>query len=198
MASRDIKSFRDDYPEKSDRDAAATLSRQYGYMAVVRYKNSKTASDFTNIGTCTSESEIRGYLSSPYCYGAEILYDVRSVLFPIDANHVLNGKCERCGKNTTAQTLQLHAGNDFYFCPKCGFLFCDDCYTRLPLTGSPGYGKCPTCDTQVKRAIPSFFITQAGTGSPSPDASKRAAQISPVGTTRRWWEFWKGSAQRGA
>jgi ribosomal protein S17E len=158
MGSLNIESIRNDYPSKSDADAAKALAEKYGYIAIVRYKNSKSVSDFTNIGTCKTEAEIRGYLTSPYCNDAELIYDGRSALFPLNAGHVLNGHCEMCSKRSTRETLQMGAGNDFYFCPKCGLLFCDSCYVRLPLTSSPGYGMCLKCRVQVKRAIPSFFI----------------------------------------
>jgi len=159
MRSLNIESMRKDYPGKSDAEAAKALAEKYGYMAIVRYKRSSGASDFSNVGSCNTEAEIRGYLTSPYCNDAEVIYDSRSALFPLDANHVLNGHCEMCGKGATRETLQMGSGNDFYFCPKCGLMFCDSCYVRLPLTSSPGYGMCPKCKVQVKRAIPSFFVT---------------------------------------
>jgi hypothetical protein len=158
MGSRDMESFRSDYPGKSDAEAAKALAEKYGYIAVVGYKRSTTDLDFSNIGTCTTEAEIRGYLTSPYCKGVEIIYDGRAALFPLNADHVLKGRCEMCGRASTRETLQMGTGNDFYFCPKCGLLFCDSCYCRLPLTNDPGYGMCPKCRVQVKRAIPSFFV----------------------------------------
>jgi len=163
MGSRSIKSIREDYPGMSDSEAAKALADKYDYIAVVRYKNSVNAFDFTDIGTCKTEAEIQGYLTSPYCHNAEIIYDGRAALFPLNAGHILNGHCEICGKRSTRNTLQMGAGNDFYFCPKCGLLFCDSCYVRLPLTSSPGYGMCPKCRIQVKRAIPSFFVTASST-----------------------------------
>jgi len=159
MGSRAIDELRSERAGASDRDAARALAEKYGYMAIVRYKNSSSASDFTNIGTCTTESEIRGYLTSPYCHAAEIIYDRRVSMFKFGVANVLNGACERCGKKSTRETLQMGAGNDFYFCPQCGLMSCDACYPYLPLTTSPGYGKCPKCDTPVKRAIPSNFVT---------------------------------------
>ena len=159
MSSIDIKSVRSDFPGMPDGEAAKALAEKYNYIAVVRYKRSPDGAEFTNFGTCTTEAEMRGYLTSPYCHDAEVIYDARSALFPLNAEHVLQGHCEMCGKRTTPETLQMGAGNDFYFCRKCGLLFCEGCYVRLPLTGSPGYGLCPTCRIQVKRAIPSFFVT---------------------------------------
>ena len=164
MSSQNIESIRSDYPGKSDTEATKAFAEEYGYIAIVRYKNSTTASDFTNIGTCKTEAEIRGYLTSPYCHAAEVIYDGRSTLFPLNADHVLKGHCEMCGKYSTSDTLQMGMGNDFYFCPKCGLLFCDSCYIRLPLTSSPGYGMCPKCKVQVKRAIPSFFVAVHASG----------------------------------
>jgi len=160
MASQNIDTFRQDYPGKSDSEAAREYAGKRGCIAIVRYKSSASAKDFTNIGTCNTEVDIKGYLTSPYCHAAEIIYDGRSALFSINAAHVLNGHCETCGKGTTRESLQLGAGNDFYFCPKCGLLFCDDCYGRLPLTSSPGYGMCTKCRVQVKRTLPSFFVSR--------------------------------------
>lgn len=158
MGSQDISVIRKDYPGKSDQEIASTLAEKYSYIAVVRYKNSRSLTDFSNIGTCSTEADILGYLTSPYCHDAELLYDARSALFPINSAYVLDGHCATCFKVTTRESLQLAAGNDFYFCPKCGLLFCDRCYVQLPLTSSPGYGMCPTCKVQVKRTLPSFLL----------------------------------------
>lgn len=194
MGSLNIESMRQDYPGKSDTEAAREFAQKHGYIAIIRYK-SRGASDFTDIGTCAMESEIRGYLTSPYCSNAQVIYDGRSALFPLNADHVLTGHCELCGKCSTRETLQMGSGNDFYFCPKCGLLFCDSCYTRLPLTTSPGYGMCPKCKVQVKRAIPSFFIAGAASSSAAPPSvqPKPTAQppTHPKAQKKQWWEFWK-------
>ena len=160
MGSFDIDSIRKDYPGKSDSEVARAFAEKYGNIVIVRYKNSPDASDYTNIGTCNTEAEIRGYLTSQYCHAAEIIYDGRSALFPLNATHVLDGHCATCFKVTTRESLQLGAGNDFYFCPKCGLLFCERCYSQLPLTSSPGYGMCPKCKVQVKRTLPNFFVNR--------------------------------------
>jgi hypothetical protein len=65
MSSLNIQSIRSDYPGKSDAEAARAYAQKWGFIAIVRYKNSTSSSDFTNIGTCKTEDEIRGYLSSP-------------------------------------------------------------------------------------------------------------------------------------
>jgi hypothetical protein len=158
MASINIASTREKYPGKNDQDIAKALAEKSDYIGVVRYKNSPASRDFTNFGLCRTEAEIRGYLTSPYCNDVELIYDGRAALFPLDAEHVLKGSCKTCGRLASAASLQLGAGNDFYFCPKCGLLFCDTCYPRLPLTASPGYGTCIVCRVQVKRALPSFFV----------------------------------------
>jgi ankyrin repeat protein len=85
---------------------------------------------------------------------AEVRSDDSLPLSRITEETVLNAKCKRCSKTTTRQSLMLYAGNDFYVCPKCAAMFCDQCILTLPLTGSPGYAKCPACDVQLKRAIP--------------------------------------------
>jgi hypothetical protein len=161
MGSLSIQSMREDSPGKSDSEAAKAFAQKHGYIAIVRYK-ARGASDFTNIGTCTMESEIRGYLTSPYCNDAEIIYDGRASALRITAELILGGHCELCGKKATSESLTLMAGNDFYICPKCGLMACNGCYARLPLTSSPGYGMCPKCRVQVQRAIPGFYGSQSG------------------------------------
>ncbi len=153
---------RDKYPGKSDAEIAEEMAREYGFIAVVRYKNSADASEFTNFGTCQMEEEIEGYLSSPYCHNSEIIYDGRAAALNITEDLILNGNCELCGKEATRESLQLMAGNDFYICPECESMFCDECYPSLPLTTSPGYGTCPECRVEVQRALPGFYGNQSG------------------------------------
>ena len=148
--------MRNDYPGKSDEEAAKAFAQKYGYIAIVRYK-SHGAADFTNIGTCKMEAEIQGYLHSPYCGSPEIIYDGRSRAIRVTEERILKGSCASCGKRTTKESVTLMAGNDFYICPKCGLMVCDRCYVRLPLTASPGYGMCPECRVQVIRALPGLY-----------------------------------------
>lgn len=156
MGSLSIESMRNDYPEKSDAEAAREFAQKYGYIAIVRYK-SRGAADYTNIGTCNMEAEIQGYLNSPYCTDPEIIYDGRSRAIHVTEESILKGFCALCGKRTTKESVTLMAGNDFYICPKCGLMVCDGCYVRLPLTASPGYGMCPECRVQVIRALPGLY-----------------------------------------
>ena len=162
MGSVSISFMRGKYPGKSDAEAAKAYAQEYGYIAIIRYKNSESASDFTDIGTCDMEEKIHGYLRSPHCHDAEIIYDGRTTALRVTEDVILRGHCELCGKRTSRQSLQLVAGNDFYICPTCGLMVCDACYVRLPLTSSPGYGMCPKCRVQVQRAIPGFYGSQSG------------------------------------
>jgi hypothetical protein len=159
MASIRISSTREEYPGKNDSEIAAALAEKSGYLAVVRYKSSAVGDNFTDFGLCRTEAEIRGYMTSPYCHDVEVLYDSRATLFPLNSEHVLNGSCKNCGRHATSASLQLGAGNDFYFCPKCGLLYCEDCYPKLPLTASPGYATCAVCRIQIKRTLPDFFLS---------------------------------------
>ena len=104
-----------------------------------------------------TDEEVAGYFNSPFCHDVEIVYDGRAKAIRITPKLILGGKCERCAKATTKKSLILMGGNDFYICPKCGKMFCDDCIVYLPLTGSPGYAKCPYCDLVLKRAIPEMY-----------------------------------------
>ena len=94
---------REAYPGKSDAKIAEAIARKYGYVAVVRYKNSSTAQAFTNFGTCQTEDEIRGYLSSPHCHDAEVVYDGRSTALRVTEELILRGSCRLCGKRTTPE-----------------------------------------------------------------------------------------------
>ena len=167
-----IRIDREGYPGKSDAEIAEIVAKQNGFIVIVRYKNSADAPEFTDFGTCQMEEEIQGYLSSPNCHEVEIIYDGRATALQITEDLILEGCCELCGKETNQKSLQLMAGNDFYICPECGLMFCDECYVRLPLTSSPGYGTCPECRVEVQRALPGFYGNQSG----APDDE---ADISP-------------------
>jgi hypothetical protein len=162
MGSFNIETMRSQLPGKSDAEAAKAFAKKHGYIAIVRYKNSSAASDFTNIGTCKMEEEVYGYLRSSSCAACELIYDGRATALRITEKTILAGKCQSCGKGTTKESLQRMGGNDFYICPRCAAMFCDRCYGWLPLTSSPGYGMCPTCRVQVQRAIIGFYGDQSG------------------------------------
>jgi len=76
MPSLLIEILRENYPGKSDVESARAYAQEYGYLAIVRYKFN-SASDFTHVGVCRTESEIRDYMTSPICCDAEVLYDGR-------------------------------------------------------------------------------------------------------------------------
>jgi uncharacterized protein (TIGR02145 family) len=175
MGSLSIESMREDSPGKSDHEAAEAFARKHDYIVIVRYKV-RGASDFTNIGACTSESEIEGYMTSPYCSDVEIIYDGRSSALRITDEMILSGRCEGCGKRATRGSLTLMAGNDFYICPKCGFMACSGCYIQLPLASSPGYGMCPKCRVVMQRAIPGFYGGQSGGYSPDKQSDQSKAK----------------------
>lgn len=80
MGSLNIQTMRIEYPGRSDAEAAKAFAQKHGYIAIVRYKNSSSASDFTDIGVCQMEDQIRGYLNSPYCHNAEVIYDGRAAI----------------------------------------------------------------------------------------------------------------------
>ena len=122
MSSLSIETLRNECPGKTDNEAAELFAKKYGCVAIVRYKSSSSDSDYTNIGTCQMEEEIAGYLSSPYCHDVEIIYDGRSGALNITEDLILSGNCALCSKDTTVESLQLMAGNDFYICPKCGLI----------------------------------------------------------------------------
>jgi hypothetical protein len=70
---------------------------------------------------------------------------------------VARGRCEKCGKRPSKESFFVDEGNNFYFCPDCELMFCEDCLTSLPLTGNPGYAMCPKCKVKLKRSVASVI-----------------------------------------
>ena len=192
MSSLRIDAQRARYPGMSDAEIAMTLAQEYGYIVVVRYKNSPQADDFTDFGTCQSEEKVHEYFRSSYCHDVEIVYDGRVGALRITAELILAGRCETCGKATTNESLTSMAGNDFYICPKCAAMFCDTCYTRLPISGGrSGYGMCPRCRVEVQRAIADFYGKQFGAPTSQP-AKRNGSYTSPnPQSSKKWWQLWK-------
>lgn len=77
MGSLQLGHLRIKYPDESDAKIAEIIAKDGGYIVIVRYKNTLSASDFTDFGTCVTEEEVQGYFSSPYCHDTEIVYDIR-------------------------------------------------------------------------------------------------------------------------
>ncbi|MBT7206124.1 MAG: hypothetical protein HN868_02105 [Gammaproteobacteria bacterium] len=147
-------------PDKSDAEIAEVIAKKYGFILVVRYKNLTRPSEFSNFGLCETEEELQAYLSSPGCNHTEIIYDGRGTALHVIEELILKGgHCELCDKPTSLASLQLGYGNDFYICPQCGLMSCEECYVNLPLlTASHGYGLCPTCHVKVQLALPRFYM----------------------------------------
>ena len=108
----------------------------------------------------------------------------------MNVKSVKKGKCKMCGKHASEASLFLDEGNDFYFCPDCDLMFCEDCLGRLPLTGNPGYAMCPNCKVRVKRSAASVL-------DPSYEGEVMARFVDSVnaeakaGKRKAWWQFWK-------
>jgi uncharacterized Zn-finger protein len=156
MASVRISIIRAKFPGKTDAELAAAYAAEAGYHVIVRYRSGNSR-EYDNFGCCMSDEELEGYLRSPYCHDAEIVYDRRFKAIRITPDLILGGKCVRCARAANSKSLVLFGGNDFYICPQCGAMFCDGCIVYLPLTGSAGYAKCPYCDVVLKRAIPGTY-----------------------------------------
>jgi|GEM_PF-2128629 len=183
MGSLRIDSMRRQYLNKSDIEIAAELANEGGYIVVLRYK-SRGASDYTDFGTCISKEDVKGYLNSPYCDDVEILYDIRKHALEITSTLILVSKCILCGRSTNQQSLRINGGNDFYFCPVCAKVFCQNCRLHLPLTKYPyGYAKCPDCDVQLQRAFPGAI----GNKPLSDDAKHRIATQTGTQVENKCW-----------
>ena len=64
---------RDDHPGKSDAEIANALAADR-YFAVVRYKNPGLP-EFSNFGLCEIPQHLVGYLNSPHCHEAEVVWE---------------------------------------------------------------------------------------------------------------------------
>jgi hypothetical protein len=154
MGSIKIESQRRQHPDKSDVEIAEKLARENGYVAVIRYKNSPTAPEHTDFGTCRTDDELKSYFKSTYCHDVEIVYDQRASAFVITPDLILKGRCTLCQRATSYQTLTPNAGDDFYICGRCASLICADCYPSLALTRvQQGYGLCPDCRIVLQRVL---------------------------------------------
>lgn len=157
MGSIGLNYLRSENPGLSDQQIAAKLADEHGYILVLRYKSSPDG-DYNNLATCQTDEEAAASTNSPYCHDVEVLVDRRAQSLRITADLILMGSCQRCGRETTEASLTLMAGNDFYCCPQCATMFCENCYPHLPLTdGHQGYGMCPQCNQQVIRALPGQY-----------------------------------------
>jgi len=150
MAQISIRILRDAYPGKNDKEVVDFHAKSHGYHVMLKLQPGNI-NDY-DIGMCHTADEFKAYMAE--YRGAEILYDDRAASLRITEEMVLKAKCQECSKAATRQSLRLYAGNDFYVCPKCAAMYCNQCLRYLPLTGSPGYAKCPSCDVKLKRAIP--------------------------------------------
>ncbi|MGD9401988.1 MAG: hypothetical protein PVF95_06945 [bacterium] len=76
MGSLGIDSLRSEYPKMTDEQAATAYARENGFIVVMKYKNSKDASDYTDIAACINEDEVAAYMASQYCHDPVVIYDV--------------------------------------------------------------------------------------------------------------------------
>ena len=82
---------RGDYPDKSDSEIAELLAEEYGFVAVIRYKNSASDTEYTTFAPCMSTDEIERYMQIEY--DPEIIY--RAQLFLIKPEFLGWGEDER-------------------------------------------------------------------------------------------------------
>ena len=52
-----IRIDRKEYPGRSDAEIAKMLAKKNAYIVVLRYKNSASASEFTDFGLCQSDND---------------------------------------------------------------------------------------------------------------------------------------------
>ncbi|MCP4396505.1 MAG: hypothetical protein GY801_04205 [bacterium] len=158
MSSCSVEYKRKEFPGKSDSEVAEATALKYGFVTIVRYKNSLDG-DYTDFGCCINDRDINNYLNSSYCHAPEIIYDARANSLYITEESLLASKCEICGAMPTSDALVFASPMNFYFCPQCALFFCPACYnSRLPLSEeTSGYGVCPGCKHEVQRALPGDY-----------------------------------------
>jgi hypothetical protein len=77
MASISISTVREQYPGKTDAEAAARIAEEGGYVIVVRYKLMSDG-PFTNFGLCWTYAEADNYLFNQNLHDVEVIYDRRN------------------------------------------------------------------------------------------------------------------------
>ncbi len=155
MGSISFERLQKKYHGYSIKEIAKILADEDGYAVIVKYR-SFGSQEYDNLGCCIREDEVEEYKSS--CKDVKVVYDRRLESFFVNSDFILLGSCEICGQETTDESLNLHSGNDFYFCPNCGNMYCESCYRRLSLTIYPiGNGICEDCREPVQRAVINTF-----------------------------------------
>jgi len=83
MPSISMVAVREQYPGKTDAEAAAKLAEKGEYVIVVRYKL-KADGPFASFGLCWTYAEADNYLLNQNLHEVEVLYDRRNTgqLFP--------------------------------------------------------------------------------------------------------------------
>jgi uncharacterized C2H2 Zn-finger protein len=157
MSTVDINTLSERFPNLPEKEAAQAYAKEKGYVLIFKYRR-KGADQYSHYGLCRTFGEIESYYNSPDVEEIKILYDGRITKIFITADYILLNTCYLCKRKTTKETFVLRTGNDFYFCPKCGLMFCDSCCDYLPLTNVYyGYRICINCGTRLKRAYPGQF-----------------------------------------
>jgi len=77
MASIGIKTVREEYPGKTDQEAAAIIAREGGYDIVVRYKLFPDG-PYSNFGLCRTQQEADLYFDNRNLHDVEAIYGRRS------------------------------------------------------------------------------------------------------------------------
>jgi hypothetical protein len=77
MASIGIDTVREQYPGRTDEEAAAKIAEQGGYVIVVRYKL-KPDGPYTNFGLCQTYAYADNYLFNRNLYDVDVIYDRRN------------------------------------------------------------------------------------------------------------------------
>lgn len=57
---------REEYPGKTDAEIAEALAAKYGFVAVIRYKNSPSDTEYTTFAVCQTVEEIDRNLDIQY------------------------------------------------------------------------------------------------------------------------------------
>ena len=214
MSSASIANLNREFSNKTESQAAAEYGQKWGYVAIVKYKNSVNGG-YTDIGCCLNDDQVNGYLTSPHCHEPELIYDGRDRRLLINKDTILSSKCSLCNDTPNSDSLVLGSGSEYSFCPNCAKFFCPDCYAnQMPLTnGTSGFGMCTTCDNEVQKAVPGDYGKMPYKSQPisKEPKAREESQISddelsriiqdhldnhPMtegngGDRRKWWQFWK-------
>lgn len=175
MASISISTAQKQYPGKTEKEAAAKIAEEGGYVIVVRYKLQPDG-PYTNFGLCSTYAEADNYLFNQNLHDVDVIYDRRNT----------NQGVPQVVHNAQAITRTLKFDEDGHASEPC----CWNCrHFTVSLDGSH-----LCCRDQLGRGVVEVqrgdlcnFWQQRMT---DPSAENKKGMTDPSAEKKKWWKFW--------